>query len=89
MRTDESDQFVITGSQTSGFKNVTGQHFTKIIGVDIDNNFVRCVGPVTASSETLTHAAFYKASSDIQAVVHVHNREAWEKLIKNITAYRY
>lgn len=82
MRFLETDNFIITGSQTSGIKEVDGRHFTKVIDVDINANIVKCVGPVTASSETMTHGAFYKASKDINAVVHIHKADAWEKLVR-------
>ena len=45
---------------------------------DIAGNAVWSVGPTRASSESLTHAAIYQLSSEINAVVHVHDAKLWK-----------
>jgi len=71
--------FLITGSATGGHRTLRPDHFTRVVDVDLDGNFVRCRGPIRASSESLTHAAFYSASRAIQAVIHVHNAALWHR----------
>jgi len=79
VRDTPADQFLITGSMTGHIKELGPEHFTRITDYDFDTNRVTCRGPVTASSETMTHAAFYHASRSINAVIHIHNADMWRK----------
>ena len=72
-------QFVISGTQTGHIHDTTAEHYALVTGVDIGANHVACTGPVQASSEALTHAAIYCLSERINAVVHVHSRELWDR----------
>ncbi|TAE46747.1 MAG: class II aldolase/adducin family protein, partial [Bacteroidetes bacterium] len=47
-------------------------------------NKLWCRGPVSASSESLTHAAVYQADPGCQAVIHVHHRLWWEQSLDRI-----
>ena len=42
------------------------------------------MGPIKASSESLTHAAIYECSADIKAVIHIHHKEFWDKALNVI-----
>ncbi len=79
VRSATAGGFVITGTQTGHIRNTGPQHYSLVTSVDIDANTVRCVGPVQASSEALTHAALYALSPTIGAVVHVHDRALWNE----------
>lgn len=79
VRHGSGDSFVISGTQTGHIAHTSAEHFALVTSVDIDANAVFCVGPIQASSEALTHAAIYALSSDIGAVVHVHDRELWAR----------
>ena len=46
--------------------------------------FFTCIGPIQASSASLTHAAIYQANPDINAVIHVHDRDLWENLLDRV-----
>ena len=46
--------------------------------------WVKCVGPLKASSESLTHAAIYLADPGANAVIHVHSIELWNELIHKV-----
>jgi L-ribulose-5-phosphate 4-epimerase len=74
-----SPRFLISGSQTSGLERVDRRHFAEVTVVDLDRNFLRCVGETQASSEALTHAALYAADPEIRGVVHVHSRPIWAR----------
>ena len=74
------NQFIITGSATGKIKHLTLEHYTKVTSFSIDNNSLTAQGPVIASSESLTHAALYEISSDIQAIIHIHHEGLWQKL---------
>lgn len=78
------DQFIITGSQTGHIECLTNEHYTRVVDWDLQHNSLVCNGPIKASSESLTHASLYDASDQIEAVIHVHHKEMWEKLINNV-----
>jgi 5'-methylthioadenosine phosphorylase len=57
MRIRGINQFVITGSATGEIPELEPGHYVKVSSFNIDDNAVQCVGPLKASSESLTHAA--------------------------------
>jgi L-ribulose-5-phosphate 4-epimerase len=74
-----SQSFVISGTQTGHLAHTQPGHYTLVDGWDIDRNTLHCVGPVRASSESLTHAALYDYAEDIKAIIHVHNLALWQR----------
>lgn len=79
VRDGNSQQFVISGTQTGHIENTTGEHYTLVSETDIAGNTLSCIGPIQASSEALTHASLYALSNDIRAVVHVHSKTLWSR----------
>ncbi|MEO5929437.1 MAG: class II aldolase/adducin family protein [Candidatus Kapaibacterium sp.] len=75
---------VISGSGTGGIVALDGDGYTRVISADIAGNRVACVGPVMASSETMSHMAVYLSAPDAGAVIHVHSLAAWNALLGNI-----
>jgi hypothetical protein len=73
-------QFLITGSQTGHLSSLTGAHYCRVLDFDIAGLRVLSMGPVEASSETLTHAAIYLANGQVNAVAHVHHPALWREL---------
>jgi ribulose-5-phosphate 4-epimerase/fuculose-1-phosphate aldolase len=71
--------FAVSGTQTGHLATTTPDHYTVADGWDIDRNTLHCTGPIQASSESLTHAALYDYSAEIQAIIHVHNRDLWQR----------
>jgi ribulose-5-phosphate 4-epimerase/fuculose-1-phosphate aldolase len=51
---------------------------------DFEENSLSCVGPLKASAESLTHAAIYESSPEINGVIHVHNMKLWEYLLDKV-----
>jgi ribulose-5-phosphate 4-epimerase/fuculose-1-phosphate aldolase len=76
--------FVITGTQTGHIARIDETHYATVTAYDIDANHVRCVGPVQASSEALTHAAIYELDAAIRAIAHVHSAALWQRLLNRI-----
>jgi L-ribulose-5-phosphate 4-epimerase len=70
--------FVVSGTQTGHLASTIPDHYTVVDSWDIDRNTLHCTGPIQASSESLTHAALYDYSPEIQAIIHVHNRDLWQ-----------
>ncbi len=73
-------EFVITATQTGHLPQLDGRHYCRVTHADFARNQLSCSGPAKPSSEALSHAAFY-THPQIGAVVHVHNRVLWQKLI--------
>jgi L-ribulose-5-phosphate 4-epimerase len=84
MRIRGGNQFVITGSATGEMSELEPGHYVKVTSFNIEDNAVQCVGPLKASSESLTHAAIYSADPDTNSVVHIHSIELWNELIYKV-----
>ena len=63
----DDDQFVISGTQTGHIAATGPEHYCRVTAVDTHANRVTCVGPIQASSESLTHAALYALDPAIRA----------------------
>lgn len=79
----ERRQFVITGTQTGKFSDLTGAHYTRVLDYDIENLKIKTMGPIEASSEALTHAAIYMANPAINVIFHIHSTEIWKGMIED------
>jgi ribulose-5-phosphate 4-epimerase/fuculose-1-phosphate aldolase len=77
----EKNIFLVSGTATGHIPNLTEQHFSLVTTFDIKKNALTCEGPVKASSESLTHAVIYESVPWVNAIVHIHNRTLWDKLI--------
>lgn len=84
MRIGKSHQFIITGSSTGEIPELEPGHYVKVNSANIGENAVQCLGPLKASSESLTHAAIYLADPGVNAVVHVHSIDLWNELIHKV-----
>lgn len=84
IRVKNKSDFIITGAGTGKFRKLTQKHYSKVTGYSLTKNSLVCKGPVKASSESLSHAIIYELDPEINAVIHVHNLEYWEKLIHQV-----
>jgi L-ribulose-5-phosphate 4-epimerase len=75
-------EFIITGSGTGVFPKLTPEHYTRVTEYDFGANSLTTIGPIKASSESLTHAALYECDSSINSVIHVHHLKLWKKLLE-------
>jgi L-ribulose-5-phosphate 4-epimerase len=80
----KGNEFIITGSATGNFSSLNEEHYSKVVDFDIDKNYLKCVGLIQASSESMTHATIYSIDEKINAVIHVHNLELWNKLLHKV-----
>jgi len=80
------NKFIITGSGTGKIKKLTKEHYCEVTEFNFKENSLGCVGPLKASSESLTHAAIYKSLPEINAVIHVHNLKLWKYLLNRVPA---
>ncbi len=84
LRWEDTDQFVISGSATGNFPKLNGQHYSLVTDVDIAKNTLHCQGPIVASSESMSHAVIYQECPWVNAVIHVHHLEYWQKLLHKL-----
>ena len=84
VRIPQSNDLIISGTQTGGIAELTARHYTKVVEYDWDENYVVCEGLIAASSETLTHGAIYTAQPEVNGVIHVHNAQLWRKLLNRV-----
>lgn len=82
------DGMIISGTQTGDIFPIRNEHFTLVTHYDINKNTVVCKGPIKASSESMTHAAIYEADATIKAIIHIHNKELWVKLMDKVPTTR-
>lgn len=78
------ERFIITGTQTGAFDALLPEHFALVKESDIPRNAIECIGLRPASSESLTHAAFYKSSERVMSVIHIHHLNLWRKLLYKV-----
>jgi len=82
-RIEFSKRFIISGSQTGNITTLEPKHYSTVDSYDIEKNSLSCQGKIKASSESLTHAIIYNSLPEINCVIHIHNKEMWEKLLFN------
>jgi len=82
----QQNKFIITGSSTGRFEKLTTAHYTQVTDYNFDENKLTTIGPVTASSESLTHAMIYECQKNINAVIHVHHLKLWKKILNTLPA---
>src|SRR5688572_4087497 len=61
----QHDKFIITGIETGKLQRLNGRHYTQVTAFNLDKNRITCIGPIKASSESLTHAMLYESHKDI------------------------
>lgn len=76
------DGFIISGTQTGDLAVLTPEHYAIVERCDPVCNHIVASGPVKPSSEALTHGAVYALDHSVQAVIHIHSPEIWQKRAK-------
>lgn len=85
-RIADTNTFIISGTGTGNLPVIQKKDFSFVTNFDIQKNTLHCTGKVKASSEALTHAAFYSADKTINAVIHVHHFQLWNAILHTISA---
>lgn len=78
VRNGDSSQFFISGSGTGHLDWLTPADIALVTDVDIAKNQLSCRGATKASSESMTHAVFYRLSRVVNAVIHIHDCNLWK-----------
>ncbi len=80
----QQNQFIISGSGTGQHHELTNEHYTLVTNFNVHRNTVDAVGPIIASSESMTHAILYQCDPNINAVIHIHHKEFWKRLLHKV-----
>lgn len=72
-------QFIITGTQTGNFADLTAKDYAEVLDCQVDKNYLLCKGLTRASSESMSHYAIYQQLSEVQFVFHTHHLGFWQK----------
>lgn len=75
---------LISGTQTGNIHPIQDDDFALVTDYSMIDNKVSCKGKLKASAESLTHAAVYEADNSIQAIIHIHSKELWLKLMDKV-----
>lgn len=76
-------QFVISASATGAARVLEAAQYSLVESFSVEDNCVHSVGPMPASSESLTHGAIYAAHPGVQCVLHGHHRGLFDWLLQN------
>ena len=74
--------FLISGSQTGDLPKLTPAHYTVVTECHPETNRLVAHGPISPSSESLTHGAVYALDPAIRVVFHSHSPEIWHAAAK-------
>lgn len=88
LRASGSRSFYISGTMTGGNAVLAPEHYTQVVACEFDKNWLKCEGPIQASSESMTHAAIYEQDSTVCAALHVHHLELWKRVLNCIPTTR-
>jgi ribulose-5-phosphate 4-epimerase/fuculose-1-phosphate aldolase len=77
------NQFIVTASATGGLRTLGQEHYCLVEEFSEDQNYVRSIGALPASSEAMTHGAIYAANTAVHCVVHVHCKQLFDYCLVN------
>lgn len=80
----QENQFFISGSATGNFAALNESHYTLVTNFNIQENWVKCKGPIVASSESMSHAVIYQECPEVNVVIHIHHLSWWKNLLYKI-----
>lgn len=76
------DGCIISGTATGSLRILGPAGYCQVQSFDIVKNTVHTLGPVPASSESMTHCAIYQSLDLIECVLHIHHQKLWLTLLE-------
>lgn len=77
----QGDEFLISGTATGDRRVLTPQEYCLVKSFNIEENRVTTLGPVRASSESMSHGAVYRSRTSVMCVIHIHSRKIFDAMI--------
>lgn len=79
----QSEEFIITGTQTGKYSNLNGSQYTHIKKCNLKKMSLEASGPIAPSSESLTHFAIYSTCPQVNYIFHIHSNDLWKYMLEN------
>ncbi|MEJ2308485.1 MAG: class II aldolase/adducin family protein [Gammaproteobacteria bacterium] len=73
------EAFVVSGTQTGHLESMGAEGYALVTGCDPERNIIEAEGVIKPSSEAMTHAVIYRELPSVQAVIHVHSPDIWNR----------
>lgn len=83
-RMSAQGEFLISGTATGNFEQLTAAHYALVRAVDIEQNSLDCEGMILASSESMSHAVLYRECPEVHGVIHAHHLQLWQHLLHRV-----
>jgi L-ribulose-5-phosphate 4-epimerase len=80
--------FIITGTQTGHLPTLTAADYALVTAFNVAQNTLTCQGKRQASSESLTHGVIYASHPAINAIIHIHSPQLWQRLLNQVPTTR-
>ncbi|WP_213995201.1 class II aldolase/adducin family protein [Arsukibacterium sp.] len=74
----DTNQFIISGSQTGGITDMTAADYALVSECRPERNQISAQGLTKPSSEAMTHGQLYQLNDDINFVIHAHCPQIWQ-----------
>ena len=78
-----ADEFIISGTGTGTKQELTLHDYCLVKTFDLSRNSIESMGPVQASSESMTHGAVYISNKTVNCVIHIHSRSIFDRMLHN------
>lgn len=79
--TSDNNCFIISGTGTGKIRCLGEEGYCLVTKIDIYSNIAESIGPLQASSESMTHGAIYMANKSIKCVIHIHSNIFFHALL--------
>ena len=77
------NEFLISGTATGAIPVLGLDHYCIVSSFDLKENHVVSMGPIQASSESMTHGAVYQSCPEANCVIHIHSRAVFDGMIRD------
>ena len=84
LRHQNDNSFYITASDTGKINKLIPAHYVWVKTCRTDINLCTYAGSGLPSSESLSHYVIYENRPRVNAVIHIHNKKLWDKLLNKI-----
>ena len=74
-----ASDFLISGTQTGQLAQLLSSDVASVSAIDTRHNRLCAQGETKPSSEAMSHGVLYQCSELVQAVVHVHSPDIWQR----------
>ena len=79
----QGDEFLISGTGTGVLPVLGPEKYCLVKSFDLEQNCVVSIGPVQASSESMTHGAVYRSCRMVHCVIHIHSRAIFDGMVRD------